>query len=124
MKVISNRRIIYRTVDKFSNGEGQMWNPNQSAPPPIIMGGAPSTTVVPKETLTTKAQGTAIKTKKSTFDWKNTIDDIVKIWNKPKQPEVAQIVEEKKAMNTTTKVLIAVGGVALLATVIYLIKKK
>jgi len=141
MRVITSNPILYKNkaigkpISKgtFSNfGEPTMWNPNQTVPAPIITTGSAPTSVVPKETIATKSLGTPIKTKQSTFDWKNTFTDIANIFNKPKAApkkavsrgvQAAQQVPEQ-GMTTTTKVLIGVGGVVVLGTIIYLITKK
>lgn len=142
MRVITSNPILYKNkaigkpISKgtFSNfGEPTMWNPNQTAPAPIMTTGSAPTSVVPKETIATQSLGTPIKTKQSTFDWKNTFTDIANIWNKPKKAapkkaasggvQAAQQVPEQ-GMTTTTKVLIGVGGVVVLGTIIYLITKK
>lgn len=142
MRVLTSNPIIYndrlvrkdvrKELRKFSNFPGDekpMYNPNQSAPKPVIMGGASAPTVTPpvSNTIVGQSLGTPIKTKQSIFDWKNSFADIANILNKPKKRVATPIQpaqEEKKGMTTTTKVIIGVSGVVVLGTLIYLITKK
>ena len=132
MRVITSNPIIYK--DNFSNVDdlpAGMYNPNANINPVIMTTPSAPPTVVPKETLTTQSLGTPIKTKKeSIYNWKNSLGDIVNALTKPKttkpkaQPIAQPIIEEKKGMSTTTKILIGVGSVAVLGTIIYLIARK
>lgn len=118
--IVKNGRIV-ANGDLFSNAFGaitpswQQSKPTPSAqttfntPAPIVTTGSQSPKVVPKETKTTKSLG------KKLFDKLLDTEKIV-------TPPVAE--ESKKQMSTTTKVLIGVGGAAILGTLIYFIVKK
>lgn len=140
--IIKNGRVV-KNKEFYSNGEGDpvsitttgngtswntsfgttstpAYNPNQNAPKPIVTGGVSAPKVAPKDTVTTKSLGKKFDKKKVGKGIMSVLD----AFSSKEQAPVATQEQQKKGMSTTTKVLIGVGGVAVLGTIIYLIAKK
>ena len=132
--IIKNGRVV-ANQDLFSNGDGDdgsyltpAWSsaPTPTAqqvfntPAPIVTTGTQAPKVTPKSNQLTKSLGKKFDKKKIG----KGVMDVLGAFSSSKEEAPMPVVEQKKEMSTTTKVLIGVGGAAVLGTLIYFIVKK